>query len=127
MVTEVVKGVPGVTHVRVVTITEKATGCDVAGQVTAGKKRLAAFVGPPGKDVTEKVFAECHRRLKESGMVPFWVKEMPAHASDVNYDMELEKLLAQEQWTEAKGSRSKFIEDKNLAITAAETAYGKLA
>ena len=53
----------------------------VAKDITPGKKRLAAFVGPPGKGVTQKVFAECHRRLKESGMVPYWVKEMPQSAA----------------------------------------------
>eukprot|EP01044_Picomonas_judraskeda_P004679 COSAG03_NODE_417_length_8084_cov_21.636694_4_plen_785_part_00 len=117
---ETVKGVPGVTQVRVVTVTRDATMCSVAGEITEGKKRLAAFVGPPGKHVTEKVFAECHRRLKESGMVPYWIKEMPMHASEVNFDMEMSKLGADTMTVKEK-------EEGHYAIQAAEAAYGKLA
>lgn len=116
---ETVKGVPGVTQVRVVTVTQEATMCSVADEITPGKKRLAAFVGPPGKNLTEKVFAECHRRLKESGMVPYWVKQMPNTASEVNFDMEMSKLGGDDLTLKEK-------EEGHLAIQAAEAAYGKL-
>ena len=137
---EPVKGVPGVTWVKVVTVagpedkdrdgqpdsSGRDLSCDVAREVTMGKKRLAAFVGPPGKKVTEAVFAECHRKLKGSGMVPYWIKAMPQHASDASYDVELEKVLAHHGWTVQHGNKQKFVDDNQLAIKACEAAYGKL-
>lgn len=116
---ETVKGVPGVTQVRVVTITRDATTCAVAGEINEGKKRLAAFVGPAGRGVTERVFAECHRRLKSSGMCPYWIKEMPNTSTEISFDMEVEKLV-EPGWT------SKQKEQEHVAIKAAEKAFGAL-
>eukprot|EP01046_Picozoa_sp_COSAG06_P032560 COSAG06_NODE_3265_length_5594_cov_4.359054_3_plen_207_part_00 len=118
---ETIKGVPGVTMVKVVTISSAYDPLgSVAKDITPGKKRLAAFVGPPGKGVTQKVFAECHRRLKESGMVPYWVKEMPQSADLVTFEACLLKLNGGVVPTRSE------MEEKHLGIEAAEQAFGKL-
>jgi hypothetical protein len=125
------QGVPGVTDVKVVTITYKdcvhLNLVDASGKpvVNPGKKRLAAFVGPPTNRVVERVYAECHRKLAGSGMMPFWILPMPQQTNETTYEHVEPKLLQDNGWEDGKPKRDYYENaTPDLRVQAAQSAYG---
>ena len=125
---EQVKGVPGVTEVKVVTYTcpdptdpnDRAADDLSNGQVNPGKKRLIAYVGPPTNKVVERVHAECHRKLAGSGMMPYWIKAMPQQTSVASYE-KMEQIECQK--FADKSIREIKEENPNVAVIAAQNAF----
>ena len=121
---EQVKGVPGVTDVKVVTLTHEDDGV-----VNLGKKRLCAFVGPPTNKVVERVYTECHRKLAGSGMMPYWVIAMPQQTSEATYDKNELDLLVANGWKEGQAKREvfeKFAATPSMQVQAAIKSYGPI-
>jgi len=147
----VIKGVQGVKDVKCITVTyadkdiwaEKYGHLGMAnpfeqamneGWTEDTKKRLIVFVGPPSKDVVERVYAQCHRHLQGSGMCPYYVMKMPQRCDEQSYNMALDKLLVKDGWKEGESKRpylegtQKWQKDnpgirKNLCLSASMTAY----